>query len=67
MIDRDGKEIKEGDIIEGSYGIPGRTCSGKVINRDGTLWVLTPGHNPSECSLKDFMKWIVEVEIKEKS
>jgi len=45
------KEIKAGDTISFSYGIPPIHVRAKVVDIDGTLWVLTPGHNPDKCRL----------------
>ncbi|MDC7221588.1 MAG: hypothetical protein PQJ59_16760 [Spirochaetales bacterium] len=46
-----GEEIKEGDNIVTSYGIPPKPLKGKVIIEEGEMIVLTPGHNPEKCDL----------------
>jgi len=47
--DSDGTEVKEGDIIHFSYGIPPVGVRAPVVMRGGKLIALTTGHNPSEC------------------
>ena len=42
----------EGDVVSFCYGIPPIYVTGKVVNRNGTLYVLTPKHNPPECELR---------------
>ena len=63
MNDRYGKKVESGCLIESSYGIPPVKIIGTVIDRDGELWVLTPGHNPSECKLTAFKRHLGEFEI----
>lgn len=50
--DSDGNVVKPGDYIQFSYGIPPVGVRAKVIERDGRLIALTPGHNPAECSVR---------------
>lgn len=52
--DDDGVEVREGDVIHFSYGIPPVGVRATVIRREGELIVLTPGHNPPECPLRIF-------------
>ena len=49
--DDDGMATRAGDIVMFSYGIPPVVVKAEVVSRDGVLWVLTPGHTPSECKL----------------
>lgn len=63
MIDRYGAQVKPGDVLESSYGIPPVKIVGNVIHRAGELWVLTPGHNPSEIKLTAFKRHLGEFEI----
>ncbi len=63
MKDEYGIKVKVGDVLSSAYGIPGRRILGTVIERDGVLWVLTPGHNPSECTLRQFKKHLGEFEV----
>ena len=51
-IDDDGVRVRAGDAIFFSYGIPPLYVKAKIIDRDGKLVALTPGHCPSECTLK---------------
>lgn len=62
--DSDKVRIRAGDWIMFSYGIPPIRVIGEVFERGGKLLVKTPGHSPSECSLRelrkcvyDFYKW----------
>lgn len=58
MRDSDGEEIEAGDWVRFSYGIPPVGVKARVVDRDGKLIVLTPGHNPEECTLK-LLRWDV--------
>ena len=49
--DNDGEEVKAGDRIYFSYGIPPNRVEGTVIERDGKLILPTPGHTPTEATL----------------
>ena len=40
------------------YGIPGVAVHAKVIERNGELIALTPGHNPSECRMSILRKHV---------
>ena len=66
MNDRYGNKVKEGCLIESSYGIPPVKIVGTVTKIDGVLWVLTPGHNPSKCKLTSFKRHLGEFEITRK-
>ena len=56
FYDKDGIEIKDGDTLWSSYGIPPKQIEAKVtINSEGILMCLTPGHNPSVLPLSEFM------------
>jgi hypothetical protein len=50
--DADGVEVREGDIIHFSYGIPPIGVNAPVIRRDGKLIAITAGHNPPECLVR---------------
>jgi hypothetical protein len=56
--DDDGIEVREGDVIHFSYGIPPVGVKAPVINRNGKLIVITKGHNPPECPLSSLRKHI---------
>jgi len=51
ITDDDGKVISAGDWIHFGYGTPGVGVIAEVVDRDGALIVLTPGHKPTECRL----------------
>jgi hypothetical protein len=56
--DDDGNEVREGDVIHFSYGIPPVGVRAPVISRDGKLIVITKGHNPSECPLSSLRRHV---------
>jgi hypothetical protein len=62
LIDDDGIEIRAGDVLHFGYGIPGVGVNAKVIDRDGKLIALTPGHKPPEVPVsyivKNFNCWV---------
>ena len=49
LTDDDGHEVRAGDTITFSYGIPPVGVEAPVIERDGHLIALTPDHLPREC------------------
>lgn len=49
--DGDGEEVKAGDRISFSYGIPPVRVEGVLFERDGKLIMPTSGHNPAEATL----------------
>lgn len=64
MRDSYGKEVKPGSIVHFGYGSPCVGVWADVIERDGVLVALTPGHRPDECRVKDLKKhvgdfWVV--------
>jgi hypothetical protein len=50
-LDSDGNEVRAGDFISFSYGIPGVRVEAPVVEIDGKLIALTVGHNPSKIAL----------------
>ena len=56
--DTDGRATRAGDIIQFCYGIPPVRVTAEIIERDGDLWALTPGHNPPECRLKNLKRHV---------
>lgn len=58
MKDSDGRLVGAGDRIEFTYGIPGVRVEADVVERDGRLIALTPGHSPAECSLRSLKRHV---------
>lgn len=58
MTDEDGREVSAGDTIRFGYGIPPVCVEAEVIERNGKLIALTPGHTPKECSLELLKKYV---------
>jgi hypothetical protein len=56
--DDDGKPTRAGDWITFSYGIPSVNVKAEIIDRNGKLYALTPGHSPSECRLNRLRKYV---------
>lgn len=56
--DDDGFATRAGDVVFFTYGIPPVRVLAEVVDRDGVLWVLTPGHRPSECRLRDLRRFV---------
>ena len=52
MRDDDGKRVQAGDAVRFCYGIPPVAVVAKIVERDGRLVALTPGHKPAECELR---------------
>lgn len=48
-----GNEIKSGDTVSFSYGIPPVRVVAPIVERDGELIAITAGHNPPECPLRE--------------
>lgn len=61
--DSDGKIVTSGCHVYFSYGIPPVGVLAKVIERDGNLIALTPGHNPKECPVADLKKNVCEFRV----
>lgn len=58
IMDADGNEIYEGDIIQSSYGIPPVKVTAPVVFRDGGFFVMTPRHTPEKCLLSEFINYL---------
>ena len=59
--------IKVGDIINFSYGIPPVSVNASISFKYGKLVLLTPGHNPSKISVKEFLTLGFEYTINDSS
>jgi hypothetical protein len=57
-FDDDGELVCAGDTLRFSYGIPPVGVTANVVRRGKTLMVLTPGHKPTECALKNLRKCV---------
>lgn len=53
LYDSNKKLIYDGDIVQGSYGIPPVSVRSVVEYRDGAYYINTEGHWPSEALLKE--------------
>lgn len=53
LVDMDGEDVYEGDILAFSYGIPPVKVHAPVEHKDGIFRVMTPGHNPESCPLHE--------------
>ena len=52
IFDDFGDEVKVGDYVSFSYGIPPTGVRALVVFEDGEFWVLTPRHNPKRGKLE---------------
>jgi hypothetical protein len=57
-LDDDRKKVTAGDKIRFCYGIPSVIVVADVIERDGKLIALTPGHHPPECNLRRLRRYV---------
>jgi len=60
LRDDNGEPVGPGDTIRFSYGIPPVVVMAKVVERDGKLIALTPGHNPTDANLRSLRKHVGE-------
>lgn len=58
-------EIKKGKIAHFVYGIPPVTVNAPIIERDGELIMLTPGHKPVEMEMVEALTTVPDIEITE--
>jgi hypothetical protein len=56
--DDDGEFVREGDQISFCYGTPPVGVFADVVDKDGDLVALCPGHNPPECKLKSLRRHV---------
>jgi hypothetical protein len=68
--DDDGVVVTPGCRIAFSYSIPPVPVEAEVIERDGKIIALTPGHNPPECPVAKLQEyvwsfWVVEQEAED--
>lgn len=58
--DSDGVEVKAGCIVRFAYGQPPVPVAARVVERNGKLIALTPGHNPKECPISELRKHVYD-------
>jgi hypothetical protein len=58
LKDDDGIPTGAGDAIHFSYGIPPVKVEARVVERDGKLIALCPGHNPPEMNLRSLRNYV---------
>lgn len=58
LKDDDGEEVRAGDMIVFSFGIPPTRVEARIVERDGNLIALTPEHTPKETKLRSLRRYI---------
>lgn len=58
MRDDDGLPVGAGDKIRFCYGIPSVIVIADVVEHQGKLVALTPGHHPAECNLRRLRHYV---------
>lgn len=56
--DDDGNFVRHGDQVRFSYGIPPVGVEADLVEEDGDLVALTPGHNPDRVALKSLRRFV---------
>ncbi len=57
-FDDDGRQVIAGDVIRFSFGMPGTRVEAKIQDVGGTLYAMTPDHNPKKCKLEDLRRHV---------
>lgn len=57
-MDDEGNLVLPGDHVSFTYGIPPVHVIAKVATIRGESWVLTPGHKPNRCRLRDLREFV---------
>jgi hypothetical protein len=60
LFDNDGAEVRHGDTIGFSYGVPPVGVRARVEQRGKSLFALTPGHARAECNLRSLRRYVGE-------
>ena len=58
LRDDDGEWVTSGDTVRFSYGMPPVTVIAPIIERDGKLIGLCPGHDPAEFELRSLRRHV---------
>lgn len=58
LRDDNGELVGAGDAVWFSYGIPPIPVIARIVERDGKLIGLCPGHNPSEFNLRSLRNYV---------
>ena len=58
LRDDDGDWVTAGDSVRFSYGMPPVTVIAPIIERDGKLIGLCPGHDPAEFELRSLRRQV---------
>ena len=66
ILDEDGLVVTAGCVIHFGYGIPPVGVDAKVVDRDGVLIALTPGHKPAECRVDQLAKHVGNFWVKQR-
>lgn len=56
--DSNGREVRAGDVISFSYGIPPVGVQAKITSIGGVLFAMTPGHSPDKCKLSKLKQYV---------
>jgi hypothetical protein len=60
LRDDDGEWTEAGETIMFSYGIPPVMVTAEVVERNGRLIALCPGHSPESCNLRALRRYVGE-------
>jgi len=58
LRDDDGEWVMAGDAVHFSYGIPPVGVDAPIVERDGKLVGLCPGHNPPQFNLRSLRRHV---------
>jgi hypothetical protein len=58
LRDDDGEWVSAGDTVRFSYGIPPVAVDALIVERDGRLIGLCPGHTPPEFNLRSLRRYV---------
>lgn len=58
LLDDDRVPVKDGDTVRFAYGIPPVVVDANIIERDGKLIGLCPGHTPPKFNLRSLRRYV---------